>query len=79
MHFNKSGGFNVPFCRKPNRFRQAYITKICNQISWVEKLIHENDWQFISGDWRESLALAKAGDFVYLDHPYVGRQAYRLL
>lgn len=73
MRFNKSGGFNVPFCKKNERFRQAYITKICNQIAWVEKLISHNDWQFICCDWRETLALAKAEDFVYLDPPYVGR------
>jgi DNA adenine methylase len=73
MRFNKSGGFNVPFCKKPDRFRQAYVTKICNQIDWVEKLITQNDWQFINQDWKETLSSAKKGDFVYLDPPYIGR------
>jgi len=27
MRFNANGQFNVPFCRKPHRFSQAYITK----------------------------------------------------
>ncbi len=35
MRFNSKGGFNVPFCRKPERFRQALITKICNQIALI--------------------------------------------
>jgi DNA adenine methylase len=25
MRFNNKGGFNVPFCKKPERFRKAYI------------------------------------------------------
>ena len=32
MRFNRQGRFNVPYGHKPNRFRQAYITKITNQI-----------------------------------------------
>ena len=32
IRFNKKGRFNVPFGHKPNRFAQAYITKIVNQI-----------------------------------------------
>ncbi|MGL4424069.1 MAG: Dam family site-specific DNA-(adenine-N6)-methyltransferase, partial [Gemmataceae bacterium] len=32
MRFNRKGRFNVPFCRKPERFSKAYITKITNQV-----------------------------------------------
>ena len=32
IRFNKSGGFNVPFGHKPQRFAPAYVTKIVNQI-----------------------------------------------
>ncbi len=32
IRFNKKGGFNIPFCKKPNRFSKSYITKIINQI-----------------------------------------------
>lgn len=72
MRFNSKGEFNVPFCRKPDRFRQAYITKIVNQIKWVESIIKPN-WSFEAADWRETLAQAREGDFVYLDPPYAGR------
>lgn len=37
IRFNRKGGFNIPFCRKPNRFAQAYVTKITNQVAWVAK------------------------------------------
>ena len=30
MRFNSKGEFNVPFCKKPNRFALFFITKIIN-------------------------------------------------
>ena len=36
MRFNRKGEWNIPFCKKPNRFAPAYITKICNQVKAVE-------------------------------------------
>ena len=72
MRFNKKGEFNVPSCRKLDRFRQAYITKITNQIRWIESVI-KKEWVFKSADWRNTLAQAREGDFVYLDPPYAGR------
>lgn len=73
MRFNKKGKFNVPFCRKPERFRQAYVTKIVNQVTSVCKIMQGKDWEFRVGDWRECLAEARPNDFVYLDPPYIGR------
>jgi DNA adenine methylase len=73
MRFNRRGRFNVPFCRKPDRFRQAYVTKICNQVEWVAAQMRGRDWTFVVRDWRDTLADAREGDFVYLDPPYVGR------
>ena len=35
MRFNRHGDWNIPFCKKPDRFAPAYITKICNQIEHV--------------------------------------------
>lgn len=72
MRFNSKGEFNVPFCKKPERFRQAYITKIVNQIKWVESIMKPS-WLFLASDWKDTLALAREGDFVYLDPPYEGR------
>lgn len=73
MRFNRKGGFNVPFGKKPNRFRQAYVTKITNQVKWVSKQMEGKDWTFKVQGWRETLGKAKGNDFVYLDPPYVGR------
>lgn len=73
MRFNKKGGFNVPFCRKPDRFRQAYITKIVNQIQWISDVMKGKDWEFVCSDWESTLNRAEVNDFVYLDPPYVGR------
>ena len=39
MRFNNKGNWNIPFCKKPDRFAQAYITKITNQVSTVSKII----------------------------------------
>lgn len=33
MRFGSKGNWNIPFCKKPDRFAQAYITKIINQVS----------------------------------------------
>jgi DNA adenine methylase len=73
MRFNSKGGFNVPFCKKPDRFRQAYVTKICNQIRWVSTLMSKRKWTFVHQDWRQTLSQVAAKDFAYIDPPYVGR------
>jgi DNA adenine methylase len=73
MRFNSQGKFNVPFCRKPDRFRSAYVTKIVNQVKTIRKIMSGKDWEFHVGDWRTCLAEAREGDFVYLDPPYIGR------
>jgi len=73
MRFNRAGGFNVPFGHKPNRFRQAYVTKILNQIAWVRELIRGKDWIFRVADWKGTVAEARSDDFVYMDPPYIGR------
>jgi DNA adenine methylase len=73
MRFNKKGGFNVPFCRKPERFRPALITKICNQIDKIGSVMDGKDWTFLAQDWRLTISRAEKHDFVYLDPPYIGR------
>lgn len=39
MRFNRHSKFNVPFGHKPERFRQAYITKITNQVKAFNEVI----------------------------------------
>lgn len=75
IRFNRSGKFNVPFCRKPLRFSRAYITKIVNQVMRCSALLEKGDWEFRVSDYRETLRGALENDFVYADPPYAGRHA----
>lgn len=75
IRFNRKGGFNVPFCRKPNRFAQAYVTKICNQIKTIADAIAFGDYEFRHQDYDKTIAAAGDGDFVYCDPPYIDRHA----
>ena len=36
IRFNKDYCFNVPYNHKPGRFSKAYITKIANQVQYIE-------------------------------------------
>jgi DNA adenine methylase len=73
IRFNKKGRHNVPFCRKPERFRGAYITKIANQVDRVSRIMKDKDWTFVTCHWQETVEKASKGDYVYLDPPYIGR------
>lgn len=73
MRFNKKGGFNVPFCKKPNRFAQALITKIANQVENISQIIEQGDYEFKHQDFNQTLLELKSSDFVYCDPPYIGR------
>jgi DNA adenine methylase len=72
IRFNGKGKWNIPFCKKPERFCKSYITKIVNQVSKVSQLINEN-WIFVNKDFREIISLATEDDFIYCDPPYHGR------
>lgn len=73
MRFNKSGDWNIPFCKKPGRFAPAYITKICNQIRSVAQIIRKKEWKFNNAPFLETIARAGEGDIIYCDPPYYGR------
>lgn len=73
MRFNKSGGYNVPFCKKPERFAPAYLTKIVNQIERVQSRILSGDFEFRNQGYAETILSARRGDIIYCDPPYIGR------
>ena len=73
MRFNRRGGFNVPFCKKPGRFAQAYVTKICNQIDGISRIIEEGDFEFRVSPFSDTISKAKIGDLIYCDPPYIAR------
>lgn len=72
IRFSKNG-YNVPFGRKPDRFRPALITKIVNQVSQTQEKILANNWTFTCCSWEEAISSATSNDFIYLDPPYIGR------
>jgi DNA adenine methylase len=74
MRFGSKGNWNIPFCKKPDRFAQAYITKIVNQLNAVSQVIQpEPDWIFYNKPFTEIIPLAAENDLIYCDPPYFGR------
>lgn len=73
MRFNRKGGYNVPFCKKPNRFAKSLITKITNQVENISQIIELGDYTFKLQEFEETLREIKLNDLVYSDPPYIGR------
>ena len=73
IRFNGKGAFNVPWGHKPARFAQAYITKITNQISWVQQAMQNSDWEFCVQEFSSAIEGANNQDFIYCDPPYIDR------
>lgn len=73
IRFNRKGEFNIPFCRKPQRFAQAYMTKIVNQVSCVEKLLRTKTFVFKCQDFSQTIKDAGPRDMIYCDPPYIDR------
>lgn len=73
MRFNRKGEWNIPFCKKPDRFSPAYITKICNQVDKIAQVIRKKEWDFSNVPFHETIARAQEGDLIYCDPPYYGR------
>jgi len=74
MRFGRKGNWNIPFCKKPDRFAQSYVTKITNQVSSIAQIIQpEPDWTFYNKSFAEIIPLASENDIIYCDPPYYGR------
>jgi len=73
IRFNRKGGFNIPFCRKPQRFAQAYVTKITNQVVWVRNIIKAREFTFKCQDFTQTILDASPDDIIYCDPPYIDR------
>ena len=72
MRFNRKGGWNIPFCKKPERFARSYVTKIVNQVHDVSCLI-QPEWTFTVEDFEKVILKATKEDIIYCDPPYIGR------
>ena len=73
IRFNRKKEFNVPFCRKPNRFSKSYVTKICNQIQSISEIVSFGHYEFVCQDFSDTIQNADDGDLIYCDPPYIGR------
>lgn len=74
IRFNKEYKFNVPYGHKPQRFSKAYITKIVNQVKYVEQMVYSSDWKFICQDFGDTImSVSSQKAFIYCDPPYIGR------
>ena len=74
MRFGSKGNWNIPFCKKPDRFAQAYITKIANQTAAVSQIIQpEPHWTFYNKSFADIIPQATQNDIIYCDPPYYGR------
>lgn len=74
MRFGSKGNWNIPFCKKPDRFAQAYITKITNQVATASHIIQpEPHWVFYNQSFSDIIPLATENDIIYCDPPYYGR------
>lgn len=74
IRFGSKGNWNIPFCKKPDRFSKAYITKITNQVATVSQIIQpEPEWTFYNKSFADIIPLATEYDIIYCDPPYYGR------
>jgi len=73
IRFNRKGGFNIHFCRKPQRFAQSYVTKITNQVNWASKFIQTKEFTFKCQDFGKTIEEASSSDIIYCDPPYIDR------
>jgi len=73
IRFNRKGEFNIPFCKKPQRFAQAYVTKIINQVSHAHKLFKIKRFTFKCQCFEKTISEAKKEDIIYCDPPYIDR------
>ena len=76
LRFNSKGNLNTPFCNKTERFSKALITKIVNQVIYIEKCLEECDWEFYCMDVFEFInrkCLNVKASFYYFDPPYIDR------
>ncbi len=75
VRFNRKGEFNTPFCRKPDRFSPAYITKIVHQVERLTELFAVCRFTFQRRDFVDAISEAKKDDLIYCDPPYIDRHA----
>lgn len=69
MRFNQQHRYNVPYGHKDDRFSKAYITKIVNQLEYVQRKIAENDWKFAARRYEDAIATAPSNSLSIATRP----------
>ena len=62
---NLAGQFNSPF----GRYKKPLICDV-KTLRGVSEYLNSNEVTFLNGDFKDSVATAQPGDFVYFDPPY---------
>ena len=75
IRFNQKGEFNIPFCKKPQRFAPAYVTKIVNQMEQVAELLNTKEFVFKCQSFDKTIEEGTTEDLIYCDPPYIDRHA----
>ena len=70
MRFNRQHRYNVPYGHNDNRFSKAYVTKIMNQVEYVQAKITENDWEFLAMSYGDAIDASPSNSLIYCDPPY---------
>lgn len=72
MRFNRQHRYNVPYGHNDNRFSKEYVTKIVNQVEYVQAKITENDWEFLAMSYGDAIDASPSNSLIYCDPPYIG-------
>ena len=61
-----------PLWTQRQPFLQAYVTKIVNQVEYVQAKITENDWEFLAMSYGDAIDASPSNSLIYCDPPYIG-------
>jgi DNA adenine methylase len=73
MRFNRSGDFNVPFCKNQNRLSAKFCASVEHSAEQTMAALSGGEIEHC--DWENSINTAGNGDFIFLDPPYLGLEA----
>lgn len=75
VRFNKSGGYNTPYCRNDMRITDSLIESLANIIESLSIKIKKWDWNFTVADFATAINQSKEekSPLLFLDPPYIER------
>lgn len=75
IRFNKSGGYNTPYCRNDAKITNSLIEFLCETVEELSKKIEKWDWTFAVADFNAAIEYAQqaSNPLLFLDPPYIER------